>query len=304
LPPQWGALNVDAKLWRVSEAIGRVVASSYWAMGGGLLACAAALVWVVTVGYRAGKRREEKISLVRADSARNNTWRRTPSLLSDVVEEVRDQREALWSSLSGVVDKAPGLSRRRSDSQQVSGAEPEDEDEEVAVEPYWASSTDSVVARSLRLHDEEAEGDGRRRARRGAGAWAAEVLQAGREVEDAVEDEERIEVLQEEIERVRREVAARTAERAGAPSPAPITAETAAAAAASEREGALTRWLMDECIIAEADAAHYAELLIDDGFDSLLSLSAMDDADWPSAVKKGHRRTIERQALASLRASL
>lgn len=217
--------------------------------------------------------------------------------------QVRDQREALWSSLSGVVDKAPGRSRRRSDSQRVSGAEPEDEDEEVAVEPYWASSTDSVVARSLRLHDEEAEGDGRRRARR-AGAWAAEVLQAGREVEDAVEDEERIEVLQEEIERVRREVAARTAERAGAPSPAPITAETAAAAAASEREGALTRWLMDECIIAEADAAHYAELLIDDGFDSLLSLSAMDDADWPSAVKKGHRRTIERQALASLRASL
>ena len=63
------------------------------------------------------------------------------------------------------------------------------------------------------------------------------------------------------------------------------------------------KW-MDECIIAEADAAHYAELLIDDGFDSLLSLSAMDDADWPSAVKKGHRRTIERQALASLRASL
>ena len=62
--------------------------------------------------------------------------------------------------------------------------------------------------------------------------------------------------------------------------------------------------MMDECIIAEADAAHYAELLIDDGFDSMLSLSAMDDADWPSAVKKGHRRTIERQALASLRAIL
>jgi len=283
-----------------------------------LLACAAALVWVVTVGYRAGKRREEKISLVRADSARNNAWRPTPSLLSDVVEEVRDQREALWSSLAGVVDKAPGRSRRRSDSQRVSGAEDEDEDEEVAVEPYWASSTDSVVARSLRLHDEEAaagaEGDGRRRARR-AGAWAAEVLQTGREDADAVEDEERIEVLQEEIERVRREVAVRTAERAGALAPAPITAEcwspsprqaltaeTAAVVAASEREGSLTRWLVDECIIAEADAAHYAELLIDDGFDSLLSLSAMDDADWPSAVKKGHRRTIERQALASLRA--
>ena len=61
---------------------------------------------------------------------------------------------------------------------------------------------------------------------------------------------------------------------------------------------------MDECIIAEAAAAHYAELLIDDGFDSLLSLSATVAAAWPPAVKKGHRRTIARQALASLSASL
>ena len=56
------------------------------------------------------------------------------------------------------------------------------------------------------------------------------------------------------------------------------------------------QWMATACEIPAAIAAEYDRLLEAEGFNSVGGVRLMEEDDWPSAIKRGHRKRITHEA--------